>query len=816
VNVVWYRFRTAFRSRARTYAGIVLLLGLMGGVALASVAGARRTVSAFPRFRHSTNPSDIQVDLGPYDPDAVDAIRHLPQVARTATYVAAYAVPLLPDGQPDFSFTDMEGVASLDGLYLTQDRFTPTQGRLPDPSREDEVAVNANVARIHHLRVGQRLEIGVWTRQAIESPGAEGPGPPADRLAVSIVGVGLFNDEVVQDQADRNSRMLYTPAFTRRELPRALYFWSGLKLHNGGADVGPLKRDYGALLDANGGGDAPEFFRVNSVITTSAQRAVRPLGVALGVFGALAGLATLLLVGQAVARLMSSEGEDLAILRAMGAGPALTSFVGAPAAAASVIVGVVVAAAVAFALSWFTPIGPVRPVEVHPGFSLDWAVIGLGAATFVVCLGLITAVAGARQAPHRKSVRAATGHQRSSTAGAAATAGFPVPAVVGMRLALETGGGRTAAPVRAAMTGAVVAVVALVASLTFGASLNSLVHHPRLFGWAWDATIIDSSGYGNVNDARAHELLDSDPAVAAWSGVYFASVEVDGRNVAAMGVDPGSAVFPPLRSGHEVRGSDEIVLGARTLSDLHKRIGDSVVVGRGERAGPMRVVGSAVLPTIGIGHGAYTSLGTGVALPSDKLPGLRRNAGAGAVGPNAIFLRFRPRVDRVAAVRRIAAKADAIGDQPGNAVLLPVQRPAEIVNSSHMGAAPVVLAGGMAVAVLASLGLGLASGVRRRRQDLALLKALGFTRGQLSATVTWQAVITVLVGLAFGVPMGVALGRWLWVGFARQLSVLASPSLPAALLAGLAGGLLVVAILAAAAPARLAGRTRVATILHSE
>jgi len=270
LNVVWYRFRAAFGSRARTYAGIALLLGLMGGVALASVAGARRTVSAFPRFRHSTNPSDIQIDLGPYDPEKINAIGRLPQVAHTATYVAFYGAPLQPDGQPDLSYvSDLETVGSLDGLYLAQDRFAPTQGRLPDPSREDEVTVNANVARKHHLRVGQRLEIGVWTREAIESPSGGDPGPPADRLAVTIVGVGVFNDEVVQDQADRNSRMLFTPAFTRRELPRALYFWSGLKLHNGDADVGPLKRDYGTLLDAHGGADAPEFFRVNSVITPS-------------------------------------------------------------------------------------------------------------------------------------------------------------------------------------------------------------------------------------------------------------------------------------------------------------------------------------------------------------------------------------------------------------------------------------------------------------------------------------------------------------------------------------------------------------------
>ena len=98
MSAVWYRFRASFRRRARTYVGISLLLGLMGGVAMAAVAGARRTVSAFPRFRQSTNPSDMQVDVGPYDPSGIEAIRRLSQVVRTATYVAFYAAPLLPDG----------------------------------------------------------------------------------------------------------------------------------------------------------------------------------------------------------------------------------------------------------------------------------------------------------------------------------------------------------------------------------------------------------------------------------------------------------------------------------------------------------------------------------------------------------------------------------------------------------------------------------------------------------------------------------------------------------------------------------------------
>jgi hypothetical protein len=802
-----------FWRRATTYAGIALLLGLMGGVSMAAVAGSRRTVTAFPRFRHSTNPSDVQVNLGPFDPTVIDAINHLPEVARTATYVAFYTAPLTPDGEPDLSYTDTESVGSLDGLYFTQDRFTPTDGRLPDPSRDDEVAVNLNAARSHHLRVGQRLEIGVFDRAAIEEY-SDTPPAPADRLTVTVVGVGVFNDEVVQDEADRNLRFLYTPAFTKRESARPLYFWTGVKLHKGNADVAAFKRDFVALLDEG----APEFFRVDSVITAQAQRAVRPLGVALGVFGALAGLATVLLVGQALARLLRSERDDLGALRAIGAGPVVTSAMGLPGAAISVLLGIVAAGGMAWALSSLTPIGPLHSFEVYPGPRLDWAVIGLGAVVLAAGLGLIAAVASVRQSPHRQLARAVRGPRRSSTAGAAATAGLPVPAVVGIRLALEPGEGRTAVPVRATMTGAVVAVVALVASVVFGASLDSLVHHPRLYGWGWEVTLIDQAGYGNTNRAKAHELLDSDPDVAARSGVYFGSLDIDGHNVPTMGVELDAAVFPTVRSGRSVRALDEIVLGVTTLADLHKRVGDTVLIGRGSQSQRMRVVGSAVLPTIGISHGAYTSVGVGAAAPVEKLPGVTRRAESGAAndGPNAIFIRLRPGADRVAATRRIAEKANEIGESPGAAVLLSVQRPAEIVNYSHMGATPAVLAGALALAVLVSLAVSLFAGVRRRRRDLALLKSLGFTGGQLSATVAWQAATTMLVGLGLGIPLGVVVGRWLWSGFAGELGVLALPSVPTALLFALAGALLVLATLAAVVPARAAGRTPVAAILRSE
>ena len=60
VREAGYRFRACFRARWSGYLALVLLIGVVGGVAMAAVAGARRTQSSFPAYLASTNPGDVQ------------------------------------------------------------------------------------------------------------------------------------------------------------------------------------------------------------------------------------------------------------------------------------------------------------------------------------------------------------------------------------------------------------------------------------------------------------------------------------------------------------------------------------------------------------------------------------------------------------------------------------------------------------------------------------------------------------------------------------------------------------------------------------
>src|SRR4029077_16414573 len=83
--------------------------------------------------------------------------------------------------------------------------------------------------------------------------------------------------------------------------------------------------------------------------------------------------------------------------------------------------------------------------------------------------------------PHRRGA----GDRRWATV--AAKLGLPVAARAGVGFAFEPDPGGYSRPAGSGILGTVAALVILVGSLVFGASLSNLVSHPPLYGWAWDA-----------------------------------------------------------------------------------------------------------------------------------------------------------------------------------------------------------------------------------------------------------------------------------------------------------------------------------------
>jgi hypothetical protein len=440
-----------------------------------------------------------------------------------------------------------------------------------------------------------------------------------------------------------------------------------------------------------------------------------------------------------------------------------------------------------------------------------------------------------RRAPHRLARRRELQTaRRSRVADAAAGSGFSPAAVAGIRFAFEPGDGPTAVPMRSTLLGTVVAVALVVGTITFASGLHTLVSHPALYGWNWTYQIAPSQEVPPVT----RTLLSHDHDVAQWTPVHYFVSEIDGLSVPVLLGTPKAKVAPPVLSGHGLDSNHDIVIGATTLALLHKHVGDTVVVtyGAPDQAPAyipptrLRIVGTATFPAVGFSSviADHTSMGTGALLSFDVEPPAFRQAQIQADpnlnGPDLVFVQMRSGLSAVAGradMQRITRATNKVlsadpNTEGDNILAQGVQRPAQIVNYKTIGAAPVLLAIGLAVGAIVALALTLTASVRRRRRDLALLKTLGFTRRQLAASVAWQASVAALVGVVVGVPVGILMGRWLWTEFAREIAALPRPTVPVLAVIGVAVGTLVLANLVAALPGRQAARTRSALLLQAE
>jgi hypothetical protein len=842
-RVAWYRFRVTFGRRWGGYLSVVLLIGLIGGIAMASTAAGRRTQSSYPTFLASTNPSEVTVSIyapntgGPVAP-LTAKITRLADVKRVRALVVPHIVPLAKNGAPRLgALADVTILSSLDGMLIDQGRSAVVQGRRADPNQADEMVMTASAARLLGVHVGQVVPMGFYTDAQSGLPGFGTPSvAPRLRFRVRLVGLVVFNNAVVQDDIDRAyGFVLLTPALIREVLAMsptaAAPIGYGLQLDHGGLDVPEVEQEIVRLLPRG----ATAEFHVTSRVVTEVELALKPESVALGGFGAIAALVCLVLGIQAVSRQLRWADDDRRVMRALGASPAVTASDGLIGIFGAVALGSLLAVGVAVGLSPLAPLGPVRPFYPQKGMAFDWTVLGVGLAVLVGVLGAAAVALSSRGAPHRMA-RARPGATRSSNvARSAESAGMPVTGVVGVRFALEPGRGRTAVPVRSALVGTVLAVVVVVAALTFASSLQTLVSHPPLYGWNWSYALDPTN---NV-PPQALKLLGHDPDVTAWSGFDYNNVEIDDQTVPVLFARSlTEAVSPPILSGHALDDDNQIVIGAATLAVIHKHVGDTVLVSYGTPADaplyipptPLVIVGTATFPAVGYESlvADHTSMGTGALFSEGIFPPAFQRAvqspDPNLSGPELVFVRLRSGVSPAAGradMQRIATVADkvfaadphAVGN---NVLLLGVQHPAQIVNYRSIGSTPVVLAVGLALGAIIALGLTLAASVRRRRRDLALLKALGFTQRQLSAAVAWQATGTAVIGVIVGIPLGVVIGRQLWTLFAHNLNAVPDPTVPTLLVLLVGIGALVFANLVAALPGRSAARTPTALVLRAE
>ena len=476
----------------------------------------------------------------------------------------------------------------------------------------------------------------------------------------------------------------------------------------------------------------------------------------------------------------------------------------------------------AVAVSPLAPVGPVRQFDPDRGIAADGLVLGGGAAVFGLALLGLLAVLAVRSVRPRES---GAGVGSSAVARAAAAAGLPAAAVVGIRNAFEPGSGVRAVPVRSALLGSVAAVIAVVTAVVFSASLSGLTAHPARYGWDWDLAIQAESGYGFFAPAKTKKLIKDEPTVTGWSEFGFAQLPVDGTVVPALGLQRQlGAVQPPTTSGRALSAPDQIELGTVTLRQLGKKVGDRVRIGIGPYTRTAVITGTVTLPSFGVGAADHPSLGHGAMVPeATLLAAMGQATGHPAeseslpVLPSALVIDLAPgttRTQRAALVSRIVSAT--LDGSPGGTYELQHARASAIVNTEQMGGQPLALALGLAAAAVLSLALTVFSLVRRRRRELALLKALGMTRSQVRAVIAWQTTLTLLIAVVVGGALGIAGGRLAWHAFAGSLGVVPIVEVPVtALILGLVA-LVLAGNLLASLPAAVAARTRPGVGLRTE
>src|SRR5262249_31188828 len=306
--------------------------------------------------------------------------------------------------------------------------------------------------------------------------------------------------------------------------------------------------------------------------------------------------------------------REVPLLRALGMRDRDLTVVVLGRALAIALVAVLIAVLVAVFGSQLALLGLARDAELHPGPHVDWPVLILGsAALLALALGVSYAAGKVAQRETRRQVggvdRTPEAVHGPRIAGAGSVE-LPVVTALGVRFALQRGRAPRAAPAWTAILGAALTVAMLASAFTFVGNLRRELGEAERYGWNWDIKL-GSPALPDLSNVFT-PVLRRDPTVAAMSVGTVTQIDVGAAHLDVLGVDNvvGSAL-PTFVHGRPPRNASEMVLGARSMRDLHTHIGATLDARIGTRRAQYRIVGQAVFPEFGdsgqLGTGAFTT-----------------------------------------------------------------------------------------------------------------------------------------------------------------------------------------------------------------
>ncbi|NDL56755.1 ABC transporter permease [Phytoactinopolyspora mesophila] len=810
---VAFWFRLDVRRRWRSLLVLALLIAVAAGTVMTAVAGARRGATAVDRLWEQTLPGTVLAFTIQPDFDW-SIVRELPEVEALGTVImSGYEI----DGRPALDeFMPPPGDTE---LMVALERPVVLEGRLADPERADEVLITPAFEKTHGKGVGDTVTVGLYSPEQIDTLQYNFVWFNPEQIEAAV-DAGLDPDHVVPASGPRLEAtivgMVRSPFYSDRTRNEAGFVIPSAGLYAEYEEnlIGGRRLAGSSALVRLTGGEAalPEFQESLIGLPVRLENVAAPLretrdvtgfeAASLYVFAVVSGAAAVVLVGLAVARHVASAMADLPVLRAVGMAPRQSCQAAALGPALAAFAGSLLSAGAATVASVWFPVGRASLVEPAPGVDVDVGVLVpvLAGVPAVVAAGAyVVALLAGRSGETTPATR------RSLVVTSTAAAGAPVPVVVGAQLALEPGQGERAVPVRAALAGSATGVLGVLAALTFAGAVDDVVGNPARHGTVYEVEAwVGFENYAftpSVEDTLA--ALASAPGVAGINNTRHDYVSMGQNEFMVNSLDPvGEPLDFVVLSGRLPVAATEVMLGPQSADEFGVGIGDTVML-RGTRQVELAVVGLGLVAPQDVQHA------TGALVTAEAYDSLF-DGFSGHVG----YIGLEPGVDPE---EIIPVLYEAVSVVPGADIgIQPLDWLHELEEFRYIRALPLFLAGFLAVLALGVVGFALAAAVRRRRQDLAVLRALGMTPRQSRSVVVTQGGVIALAGLAAGLPLGVALGRTVWRQVAESMYLHYVPPVAWLALALAVPVTLLAAAVLAAWPAQRAAKIRIASALRTE
>ena len=788
-------FGAELRRRWRSWLILVVLIAVVAGLVLAAAAAGRRTASAFPRFVDSHG-----YDVYIFNQQPVPGLSRLPGVSS----VTAIANPA--SGAPTCTCTTR--AVNPSNFYVNE--LSPpalrrvvkvVDGKVPEESSPYDVLASFTLQRDYGVHVGSVMKVPLYASSqlsALSSGTRVVPSGPT--VALHVVGIGAAEMEFPSGTTPEYD-LFTTPAFARLiddRVPHASVYL--VRLRHGTSSLPRFASAAGAL----------HLVYVSNQATAAAAvtASIHPQAVGWWALAVLAAVVGLAVIGQALGRQSVVESESYPSLVALGLPRRHLVVLATARNMLLALVGAAGAVIVAFALSPLTPVGEARLAEPSTGLAFDPTILVLGALATVVLVVLLGVWPAVRASRVRIGGERASERHPSIIVSKVVASGAPPSALIGVRHALERGRGTASLPVGTALFGSALAVMALCATVVFADSLTHLTATPALYGSNYELSFSSTNGTPGTPTSWVAGLR-RDRSIAAIMLVATDEVSINGHDVLALA---GKTVRGPTLlskvDGRLPTGEHDMALGVTTLHQLGAHVGSVLGVtvqlpSGGSRTVPFRVVGTASFPSDagggGLGSGsAFTMAGYRRAVCPPG-PEQRRCQVGFANGQDFVVLARAAQgpVGRAALARYVAR------DRATRPTI-----PTSLVNFGEAVNFPLIIGLVLTVFGVATLLHLVVVSVVRRRREMGLLKALGFVKAQVAATVLWQASTVALVGIVIGIPLGIIVGRVVWNAFAINLGAVPVATVPGSTIVVLALGVLVVANALAVIPAVASARRR--------